>query len=437
MPDEPSNDHCTTLSIGGMTCKSCELLLERKLKAVPGVRNVDVNHRTGTARIEGDADRKSLHAVIREAGYLPGGKAPSDTRWLEIGVSLLVILALYHLLKAFDLVALAPSTSGVLTLGGIFVIGLVAGTSSCLAVTGGLLLAMAAKHHERHGDTAPWHRFRPLMHFNIGRLASYFILGGVVGVLGQSVTLSATTTGYVNIAVALVMLYLALGILGVMPKGRMPTLLPKSITRKIAALSDSDHPAAPMALGALTFFLPCGFTQSLQLVALASGSFLSGGLVMFTFALGTAPALFGLSALSSTAKGAGSRIFLRFSGALVLLLAVFNLQTGLALSGIYVPEGSGDGTTARIRGDVQEVAMTVTRYGYEPDVITIKAGVPVRWTVEGSLASGCTSIMTIPSLNISQALRKGENVIEFTAPEPGNLAFMCSMGMVRGTFHVI
>ena len=41
---------------------------------------------------------------------------------MEIGGSLLIIFALYTFLQAFDLVSLAPSTSGALSFGGIFII---------------------------------------------------------------------------------------------------------------------------------------------------------------------------------------------------------------------------------------------------------------------------------------------------------------------------
>lgn len=438
-----------------MTCASCELLLERKLKAIPGIKGVSVNHRKGIAEITADAENlpseERIASAIRKAGYsLAEDGAPSlssipadKRKWMEIGGSLLIIFALYKLLQTFDLVSLAPSTSGVLSLGGIFVIGLVAGTSSCLAVTGGLLLALAAKHNEVNQAENAWDKFKPLLHFNVGRLISYFVLGGLVGLLGQSITLSTKMTGYMNILVALVMLYLALTILQVIPKGTFPIRPPKKFSRWIAGLSESKHPAAPFTLGAFTFFLPCGFTQSLQLVALASGSFVTGALTMFIFALGTLPSLIGISAISSTARGSFSRIFLRFSGALVLLLALFNLNTGFALTGVDLSQaftGSNQQNNAAaptIRGGVQEIAMKVTRNGYEPQNLTIKAGVPVRWKVDGTGAAGCTSIMTIPSLNISQALRSGENIIEFTPPAKGQLAFMCSMGMVRGSFNVI
>ncbi len=441
------------LKIQGMTCRSCEVLIERKLKALPGVIDANVSHRTGIASITAQSNNlpssEKIEAVIRKAGYtLAGDEASKVTsnaesqRWFEIGGSLLIIFVIYELLSTFDLVSLAPSTSGVLSLGGIFVIGLVAGTSSCLAVAGGLLLALAAKHNQMHGSESSWRKFKPLLHFNLGRLVSYAVLGGLVGVLGQSVTLSTTMSGYMSIIIAFIMLYLALTILHIIPAGSFPIRPPKKLAHWIHGLSESDHPAAPFTLGAFTFFLPCGYTQSLQLAALASGSFVTGALIMFTFALGTLPSLIGLSAVSSTTKGTASRLFLRFSGALVLVLAFFNLSSGLALAGFNVSSilkapPSTVGSAPTIKGGVQEVSMKVTRAGYVPNTITIKAGVPVRWKIDGSGSAGCTSIMTIPALNVSQALSRGESIIEFTALQKGELAFMCSMGMVRGSFTVL
>jgi sulfite exporter TauE/SafE/copper chaperone CopZ len=448
MTHESDPHRHATLNIEGMHCASCELMVERKLKAVPGVLSVSADHTTGCATIEADRNRlpkeEDLAVAIQKAGYALSENAVmsgTQRKWLEIGGSFLAIFAIYQLLKAFDLVSLAPSTSDALTLGGVLIIGLVAGTSSCLAVTGGLLLALAAKHTEVHGLETPAQKFKPLLHFNIGRLASYFILGGLVGLLGQSLSLTPKMTGYANIVVALVMLYFSLTILRILPKNAH-IRMPKKLSRWIANLSESDHPAAPAALGALTFFLPCGFTQSLQLVALGSGSFMTGAAIMFTFALGTLPSLLGLSALSSTLKGPSSRIFLRFSGALVLVLALFNLQSGFALAGIDLTQGfaaqQGAVTAPTPTKGVQEVSMRVTSNGYEPSAITIKAGMPVRWKVDGTNALGCTAILTIPDLNISKSLGRGENIIEFTAPtKKGRLAFMCSMGMVRGTFNVI
>lgn len=469
----PSPQKSVHLRIAGMHCASCELLLERKFKALPSVASVRVNHHKGTATLwlkdGASLDRSDIEPLFAGTDYrlvsfgdgqqnIPDTAHRSDSipphqHVLEIGGALLIIFALYKVLQQFDVVSLAPSTAGALTYGGVILIGLVAGASSCLAVTGGLLLAVAAKYHEIHPADTPWQKMKPLLNFNAGRLASYFILGGVIGVIGQSITLSTQITAFMNITIALVMLYLALTILRVIPKGMMPIRPPKALSHWIADLSENKHPAAPFALGALTFFLPCGFTQSLQLVALASGSFVSGALTMFVFALGTLPALLGISWISSNAKGSASRLFLTFSGALVLVLALFNLRSGLALAGISVdlPGSALTQQAQQLPNDaptpyappptpsnvVQDVTMAVTGYGYEPSEITIRSGIPVRFHVDGTNAGGCTRGFVIPSLGIQKVLAAGDNVFEFTPQSPGRIPFSCSMGMVRGSFTVL
>ncbi|HLC75595.1 MAG TPA: sulfite exporter TauE/SafE family protein [Candidatus Peribacterales bacterium] len=450
-----NSPHHLTLHIAGMTCGSCEILLERKLRAVPGVKDVAVNHRKNTASLVLDTESPPsidhLAAIIHEAGYSLENEdtpttetvAPAEQKWIEIGCSLLIIFAVYKVLQAFNLISLAPTAETTLSFTGIILIGLVAGTSSCLAVTGGLLLAIAAKYNEIHRAKTVWEKFTPLLHFNIGRLASYFVLGGMVGVLGKSIVLSPAATGYTNIVVALVMLWLALTMLTIIPKGSFPIRLPKKLGHKIARLSESRNPLAPLMLGALTFFLPCGFTQSLQLVALASGSFVGGATTMFLFALGTLPSLLGISFISSKATGRTSHLFIHFAGVLVLLLSIFNLRNGMALANInftQILEQRGNAEVAigaPKKTGIQEIAMRVTPSSYVPNELTVQAGSPVRWAIDGSQASGCTSGLVVPDLKINQPLKKGMNVIEFTSTTRGDITFTCSMGMIRGTIRVL
>ena len=452
MSRHTSHDEQTlTLRISGMHCPSCELLLEREFKDIDGVLDAHFDYKTGKATIRTKKPFTNMHRVeevLEKAGYslskgkeLQQGSSSASSKWLEIGASLLIIFALWKLLQAFDLVSLAPSTSGALSLGGIFVIGLVAGTSSCLAVTGGLILALAAKVNQLRPHEAPWKRFTSLLHFNVGRLVSYFFFGGVIGFLGQSLTFSPHVMGALNVLVALVMLSIALSILEIIPRNFFSFRLPRTVTKSISSLAENPHPAAPFAMGALTFFLPCGFTQSLQLVALGSGSFQAGALTMFIFALGTLPALLGISALSSATKGNNLRLFLRFSGTLVLVLALFNLQSAFATLGVdagtFIPlKPAAERSEVQVIDGAQEVSMRVTPSKFIPSELTIQAGVPVRWIVDGTQASGCTSGIMIPGLNISRTLERGKNVIEFTAPNPGRLVFSCTMGMVRGAFNV-
>ena len=107
----------------------------------------------------------------------------------------------------------------------------------------------------------------------------------------------------------------------------LPRAFPSACKRRPARRS-----AAAFALGAPTFFLPCGFTQALQLYVLGKASFTVGALTMLAFALGTLPALVSLSAISSFAQGAFQKHFMRFAGAAVVLLGIMNIQYGLVLT---------------------------------------------------------------------------------------------------------
>lgn len=447
------------VAIDGMTCASCEKLLRGKLKLVPGVNNASVHWQKGIANIYFKDQVPlwdNLQEVVQSAGYqlrhldeTPSVVEPPHKKWMEIGGALIAIFALYKILQVFNIVTVTASGSGAATYGGILLIGLVAGTSSCLAVTGGLLLSLAAKYNEVHRAETKWEKFKPLFAFNIGRIASYVLLGGIVGIIGKSITLTPRMTGYMNVVVALVMLYLALSILKLLPKGSLGIRPPKALSHWIASLTESEHPAAPFALGAGTFFLPCGFTQSLQLAALASGSFLTGALTMGIFAIGTLPSLLGISAISSTAKGKFSHLFLRFSGTLVFVLALYNLNNGFLLTGVdaaaYLPSFSSSTVAYQAGSDpnvtesngTQVIHMRVTPYGYEPNSFTIAAGKPtiVEAAADQNI-SGCTSVLTAPALGLSKFLQKGivNTLGPFTPTQDFTLT--CSMGMVRARVYV-
>ncbi|MFW1985907.1 heavy metal translocating P-type ATPase [Acinetobacter guillouiae] len=62
-------DAATELSIDGMTCASCVSRVEKALKAVPGVKEANVNLATERATITGTANVVALIAAIDKAGY--------------------------------------------------------------------------------------------------------------------------------------------------------------------------------------------------------------------------------------------------------------------------------------------------------------------------------------------------------------------------------
>ncbi len=93
-------------------------------------------------------------------------------------------------------------------------------------------------------------------------------------------------------------------------------------------------------LGVSTFFLPCGFTQSMQFYALTTGSFISGALTMFVFSLGTLPVLSLISFASvKFSKNFKSGLFFKTAGFIVIFFAIFNLLSAFVAIGLIGPIG--------------------------------------------------------------------------------------------------
>lgn len=447
------------LKIHGMHCASCEVLIERKFKKVAGVEKVNVSHTNGRAElycmrepnvteldnaVKGNGYRVSLwNDTDKQKGFEKGIQGHKNTPkdYMQIGAIFLIVVALYLIFKQFGLVPNLGLSSN-MSYGFIFLIGLVAALSTCIAVTGGLLVAVAAKYNERNPSADGWTRFKPTLYFNLGRVVSYTVLGGVVGGLGSVLTISPRVNGIVSIVASLVMIILGFQLLKLFPwLSRFQPAIPKFIGHKVHGIGDSNSRFAPFMLGAGTFFLPCGFTQALQLYVLSKGSVTVGALTMFFFVIGTLPALLSLSALSSFIKGTFQQYFLRFAGVVVILLGFFNVNNGLNLIGVnaYAPFSFGgetkvlaasDATNVQIVNGKQIVQMKVVGLSYSPYQFVVYQGVPVEWQIDGTQAEGCAQVITAPSIGITEYLPKdGIKTITFTPQKLGTLSFSCTMGM--------
>ena len=59
----------TELNVTGMSCGHCVRAVEKALKAVPGVENVQVTLEPGKAVVEGNASQQDMIAAVVEEGY--------------------------------------------------------------------------------------------------------------------------------------------------------------------------------------------------------------------------------------------------------------------------------------------------------------------------------------------------------------------------------
>jgi uncharacterized protein len=440
------------LKVAGMHCANCPVAVERALRVVPGVRNVDVDLRSGSAEVThvGHLELTALQGAVAEDGYTltlwQGPSQPAEHTlfnglrdYAEIGAAFVILVGIALLLKEYDLLPRGFAVSDNMSYGVAFLIGLVASVSTCIAVTGGLLVAVAAKYNETHAQLTDAQRLRPHIYFNAGRIVSYTLLGGAVGALGSTLTLSPRANGILTIAASAVMILLGLQMLRLGPPlSRLLPAMPKAFAHRIHDLAERETKGAAFVLGATTFFLPCGFTQALQLYVLAKGSFLTGALTMLAFALGTLPALLSLSAIASLARGVFQRHFLRFAGAAVILLGIANIQYGLVLGGSGMASGGADTAPQvsrqppEIADGTQRISMKVVGLDYVPSQFTITQGVPVEWRIDASEASACGRFLIAPGLRIRKLLSDmSATLITFTPMQTGEFAFNCGMGMMN------
>ncbi len=450
----------TTVPIKGMHCRSCELLIEDEVSQIPGVTHVQVSEKKACAVIsyENSLNASDVENAVKKAGYEVGinEKKPWFSRnldnYLDIFYALFALAIFYLIVDVLGLTKLfAVNVSKPTNLITVALIGLTAGFSTCMALIGGLVLGVSARFSEVHPEASRLQKFKPHLFFNAGRVSSFVFFGGAIGLLGSIFQFSGSSLGLMTLAVALVMLTIGMQLTGLFPrlenfKLTLPSGIAKIFGIKNRQNQEYSHKNA-FIMGATTFFLPCGFTQAMQLFAISTGNFLSGAAIMGVFALGTAPGLLGIGGITSLVKGVFAQKFFKFAGVVVVVLSLFNLNNGLNLLGWDVNflnskssnalATTGNDNTVTQVGNVQIVRMKQTSGGYEPNSFTVKKGIPVKWIITSVDPGSCSASILASKIGIRAVLQPGENTFEFTPDQAGKIPFSCMMGMYRGSFTVV
>ena len=336
-----------------------------------------------------------------------------------------------------------------------FLFGILAGLSTCAALVGGLVLSMSKQWNEVYADkNTAIQKATPHLMFNAGRLVFYALLGGILGLIGSKLQLSLGFSSVLVLGVSILMFFLALQMLGVKTFQRFQISMPKFMTRYVANEKNFKGKYMPFIMGGLTFFLPCGFTITAQGLALISGSFLQGSLIMLAFALGTLPVLLsiGLSSSKLASNKKLSERFLKTAGVVVLFFALFNANNQMNVLGYsnisdlfgktvqadIVDTASEEGLPPIINGK-QVIKMEASASGYSPNYFKVRVGVPVKWEITDKGTNGCTNVIVSRSLFSDDIKLTPGNVStqEFTPNKVGKFKFSCWMGMVSGIIEVV
>ena len=312
----------------------------------------------------------------------------------------------------------------------LFLIGLMT-SFHCIAMCGGINLTQSTAAVKN--GRAP---LRSNIEYQAGRVISYSLIGGFIGLLGSVFSINSTAKGCIMIAAGIFMVIISFNILGAFDfLKKFQITIPGRLTAKISRFGRGK---GSFVTGLLNGFMPCGPLQSMQIFALSTGSFVSGFLSMFCFGTGTVPFLFLFGFFGGKLNRKFSGWMMRISAALILLLSLSMLTNGLSLTGVNIAlTGTKSSVSTEDTADMQKVTSTMTYTSYE--AITVEKGIQVEWTLvvpEDTLV-GCNNRISIPEYDLEITLEEGENIITFFPEESGTFTFTCWMGMIRSTITVV
>jgi sulfite exporter TauE/SafE len=406
------------------------LVIEDRLEKEKGIKSVSINLKKEQITIESKKviPISTLNQIFRKNNYRFSQTNPkseenniftlniSSLWWLWAILIIIIFLFLSQIgLGGFLNIS---NNSSLVT---IFIFGLIAGFSSCGALLSGIILSLPQK--------------TPQIIF--GRIISYSLLGGILGLIGQRFIVSPIFSYLLIVLVSLVMVLIALQMLEFRFARHFNLSLPKSFSKKIISLK------LPIFIGFLTVFLPCGFTLLTESVAVLSGNFTRGFLIMLFFVLGTSLPLF-IIGLSSNKLVKNQKLI----GLLILFFVLYNLnfQFGFtqkifnhSISSASIINNQITPTSAPQK-DAQLIQLTYSQLtDVTPNSFNLKVGQSVRIEITPKDdGSGCMSTVMIPGLyNKPQPLLKGIKLImEFTPDKVGTYQITCAMGVPRGKINV-
>jgi len=437
--------------VAGMTCNACERRIAKTLTALPGVVSATASTRKGTASliVTSAASRASIDKAITGLGYGLGRSRwlnRDPLVWRSAGLAAAFVALLVWVVGLGDLTGRIGdlSTGGLLL---VLALGLAAGLSTCMAMVGGIVLAIsasAARRSSARGKATETSAWRTNLAFQAGRIGGFGLLGVALGALGGKATMPPPVVLTLMVVVAAAMLLVGVRLTELSPRvaGWSPTI-PAAVGDRLGLTGDDParRTAGAVVVGAATFFLPCGFTQAVQIYAFSTGSAKAAGAIMATFAIGTAPALLAIAGAPNLFKGTSKGAVMRALGVVVIGFAVINATSAMRLAGLDLGAGAAAPQAVSANVTVTAADQTINTAqdgdGYNPGEAVIYAGRPTHWVLTSTAPFSCAASLGSQDLGFQQVLNPGRNVVELPKLTAGTYSYSCSMGMYSGRIVVI
>lgn len=361
-----------TLPIQWMHCKSCELLIEQQCEQCNcSLDTISFKSKQITISYKSEDDLTQFTQAVNKLWYHVGESSSHDTSWLSRWQKLLIIawvMLLFVLFGRSDFVYKLMPNYDALTWSIALLVWLIASVSTCLAVTWWIVIG----YTETVEDNNPW---TTQLKFHLWRIVAFVIWGFLLWLLWNQFTQSLWFTIIINVLVGGMLIVLWLQILWILWPGWFAIRRPRRISSNILKLK---NPAYAPRVWAATFFLPCGFTQAMQLFALQSWSPMQWALIMGMFALWTLPVLLTVWMTTSHIK----KHIKTFNPIIASLLFLFWLYTVFNAYGLFSAQTSQqiiNNTAVTSSNDAWAIDYTIIEVwhggrSFEPDPIVLPVG---------------------------------------------------------------
>jgi uncharacterized protein len=441
-------------NVSGMHCNSCTILIEENLKGK--VNTVKANYAKGVVDVDFDEKKiseKEIIGIIGEGDFevIKNGKV-KEPKKLNLSTSdkagflvMILCLALFFGViwwlfgRNINLPEISYEGGGLFLL---FLAGLLTGFH-CISMCGGFVVSYTAK------NAVNGHKgFKQHLIYGGAKTISYALIGGIFGLIGGVISFSIGLRATVSILAGSFMVLYALGMMG-FKIFRFFQFNFKSITKLTMNASKKARGPyrAPLVIGLLSgLFIACGPLQAMYIYAMGTGGFFNGFLSLFVFGLGTLPMLTLFGGFTTLISHSTTKKILKLSAVIVLILGIIMINRGLtvlgspysydAIKGDLFGESFASGNNVVMVGGVQEISMTVDRYGWSPNSFVLKAGVPAVWKINVEQLTGCNNEIIVRDYGLDIKLKEGLNVVEFTPDKIGTVRWSCWMGMIPGSFVV-
>lgn len=438
MKDSNSKENHHTLFVEGMHCAACENILEKKLLEQQNIKKAVVSIENNTVMLEtaegASPDTDQLNRIFSESGYKFNTTKPVNRHENLIKAALVAIITMGVFVlnerAGFIKTINIDESSNYLSF---FIFGLVAGASSCAAMTGSILLALSKTWSDIYTGGK---KYLPFIMFNSGRVAAYALFGALLGAIGSIFTLNTRISAYFLILISLFMALNGLQMLDIKVFQKIRVKPSKTLIDFSTNQKNFYGKYMPLLIGAATFFIPCSFSLIAQTNALASASYYKSSLILLSFALGTLPslAIISFTTVKLYSHKNFSRLFSYITGILIFIFSIYTINNQLNVLGLPSIESLSHGeevSTVESYKDAQTLTLYVQGFEYSPKYAVLRVSVPTTVKIynEGSL--GCASSVIGTGLfdgNIN--IKQGYNEFNFIPKNRGTFKLTCSMGMV-------